>query len=232
MGQPRRHEITRLEGFSDAVFGFALTLLVVSLEVPRSYADLMALMSGFLSFACCFALLFWIWYEHNTFFRRYGLQDGVTTLLNGCLLFTVLFYVYPLKFMFDSLFARWLPTRNEPVRMALFELANASAVYAAGFIVMMMMFVLLYSRAYAKRQELGLSQLDVFDLTALRGHHIVSVTVGFISLAIALWAPLHWSPYSPAALGLMGPGHGLWAARHNRARRGLVERADDTPAVA
>lgn len=232
MGQARRYEITRLEGFSDAVFGFALTLLVVSLEVPRSYADLMALMGGFLSFACCFALLFWIWHEHNTFFRRYGLQDGVTTLLNGGLLFTVLFYVYPLKFMFDSLFARWLPARNGPVRMALFELANASAIYAAGFIVMMLMFVLLYSRAYAKRRELGLGELEVFDLNALRGHHIVSVTVGFISLAIALWAPLHWSPYAPAALGLMGPGHGLWAARHNRARRGLAARVDDTPAVA
>ena len=30
----RHHEVTRLEGFSDTVFGFALTLLVVSLEVP------------------------------------------------------------------------------------------------------------------------------------------------------------------------------------------------------
>ena len=35
---PQR-EITRLEGSSDAVFGFALTLLVVSLEVPRTYAE-------------------------------------------------------------------------------------------------------------------------------------------------------------------------------------------------
>ena len=205
----RRHDISRLEGFSDAVFGFALTLLVVSLDVPRSYAQLIDLMNGFLSFACCFALLLWIWHEHNTFFRRYGLQDGVAVLLNGLLLFTVLFYVYPLKFMFDSMFARWMPNRNQPAPMALFELANASAIYAAGFNVMMLMFVLLYTRAHAKRHALGLSELD---LKALRGHHIVSVTVGFVSLAIAAWAPLNWSPFAPAALGLVGPGHGLWAS--------------------
>ena len=227
-----QHAITRLEGFSDAVFGFALTLLVVSLEVPRSYADLMALMGGFLSFACCFALLYWIWHEHNTFFRRYGLQDGVTILLNACLLFTVLFYVYPLKFMFDSMFARWMPTRNGPVPMALFELANASAVYAAGFVVMMLMFVLLYSRAYAKRQELALDDLEIFDLKALRGHHMVSVGVGAISLAIAMLAPLAWAPLAPAALTLMGPGHGLWAFRHTRARRALLTRSLDAPMVA
>ena len=32
----RHHEVTRIEGFSDAVFGFALTLLVVQLEVPKA----------------------------------------------------------------------------------------------------------------------------------------------------------------------------------------------------
>lgn len=59
-----------MEAFSDAVFAFALTLLVVSLQVPKSYGELMNLMSGFPAFACCFGVLLWIWYEHNLFFRR------------------------------------------------------------------------------------------------------------------------------------------------------------------
>ena len=73
----RHHEVTRLEGFSDAVFGFALTLLVVSLEVPSDFEALKAQMQGFLGFALMFAMVCWIWYEHNWFFRHTGLQDVV-----------------------------------------------------------------------------------------------------------------------------------------------------------
>lgn len=227
----RRYDITRLEGFSDAVFGFALTLLVVSLDVPRSYGQLMDLMRGFPSFACCFALLLWLWHEHNVFFRRYGLQDGITVLLNGGLLFTILLYVYPLKFMFDSLFARFIRTSRPPVNMELYQLANTSAVYAGGFIVMMLMFVLLYTRAYVKRRELGLSDLETFDLTALRGHHVVSVSVGFVALAMAMWAPLILAPFSPMSFGLLGPGHAVWGVIHNR-KRLAIEKQLAGPAVA
>ena len=33
----RGQEITRIEGLSDAVFAFAITLLVVSVEVPKTF---------------------------------------------------------------------------------------------------------------------------------------------------------------------------------------------------
>src|SRR5262245_759916 len=74
----RSREITRVEGFSDAVFAFAVTLLVVSLEVPQTFHELRESMDGFVAFALGFALLFWIWFQQYLFFRRFGLTDGWT----------------------------------------------------------------------------------------------------------------------------------------------------------
>ena len=85
------------------MFAFAVTLLVVSLEVPKTYPELIAAMRGFPAFGICFALLAVVWYEHYRYFRRYGLETAVAVMLNCALLFCVLLYVYlPLKFMFTA----------------------------------------------------------------------------------------------------------------------------------
>src|SRR5215813_10895042 len=88
----RGREITRLEGFTDAVFAFAVTLLVVSLEVPKTFTELVTAMKGFVAFAICFAILVQVWYEHYIFSRRYGLQTLYTVFLNSVLIFVVLFF--------------------------------------------------------------------------------------------------------------------------------------------
>ena len=221
---PRRHEVSRLEAFSDAAFAFALTLLVVSLNVPRSYDELMQLLQGSLSFACCFALLFWIWHEHNLFFRRYGLQDGLTVFLNGVLLFVVLFYVYPLKFMFDSMFAQMMPSAHPDLtRMTLPQLSRASSVYALGFVVLFVMFALLYGHAYRHREQLRLTPMEVYDAKSYAGHHLVSAGVGVVALLVALFAPLRFAPLSPMCFALMGPAHWYFGNRVERRRPELVE---------
>src|SRR3954453_20226495 len=93
--------VSRLEGFSDAVFAFALTLLVVSLQVPQTVRDMLTTLSGFLPFALSFTLFIFIWHQHYAFFRRYGLEDALTIILNSALLLVVLFFVFPLKFLFS-----------------------------------------------------------------------------------------------------------------------------------
>jgi hypothetical protein len=223
----RSNEHSRLEAFSDAVFAFALTLLVVSLEVPQNYADLMRLMGGFLSFACCFALLVWIWYEHYVFFRRYGLQDGLTIVLNAALLFLVLFYVYPLKFMFDSMFMQFIPGIRPGgwTRMELWQLGNASAVYALGFIALFIVFAALYWHAVRRRETLQLTPLDMYDARAFAGHHLVSAGIGAIALAWALLAPLTVVFVSPMWFAMMGPAHYAYG-RYTGNRRRRLEQVD------
>jgi uncharacterized membrane protein len=221
----RRHEISRLEAFSDAAFAFALTLLVVSLQVPRSYAELMRLMAGFFSFACCFALLVWIWHEHNMFFRRYGLQDSWTVFLNAVLLFVVLFYVYPLKFMFDSMFAQMVPHAYPDLqRMTLQQLSRAGAIYGLGFVVLFAMFSLLYRHAYRKRHELKLTPVEIFDVKMFAGHHLVSGGVGLIAVLVAVIAPIRFAPLSPMCFALMGPAHWAFRAISERRRAAVVQR--------
>ena len=95
----RSHEPSRMETFSDSVFAFAITLIVLSIDVPRSFTELYELMKGAVGFGACFATLFAIWNTQNIFFRRFGLNDAYTITLNGILLFTTLVYVYPLKFL-------------------------------------------------------------------------------------------------------------------------------------
>jgi uncharacterized membrane protein len=90
-------EVSRIEAFSDAVFALSATLLVVSLEVPHSFSDLVNSLYGFIAFASSFAMLIFIWSQHNAFFRRYNMRDGATILWNSILLFVILFYVYPLN---------------------------------------------------------------------------------------------------------------------------------------
>ena len=185
---PRR-EITRLEGFSDAVFGFALTLLVVSLEVPGTYAELMDAMRGFGAFAVCFAIVAWIWYEHNLFFRHYGLQDGVTILLNLLLLFVVLFYVYPLKFVFTMLLGGMFggPRLTGPATAV--SGASLMLIYSLAVFVLFLIFALLYWHALRHRAELELDQLGVFDAHTGAWRHLLTAAVALVSILIAVVLP-------------------------------------------
>jgi uncharacterized membrane protein len=210
----RAGEITRLEAFCDVVFGFAITLLVVSLEVPHSYAELMADVRGFLPFAVCFAQLALIWRTHYRFSRRYGLEDSYTVFLNVVLLFLVLFYVYPLKFVFTLLFA---PLTGVIVP-GVFEWHEASVlmrIYAVGFASVFLLFVLMYAHAYRLRGELGLNPVEILETRfAMRENGLLTL-IAITSFLVALKSP-DWAGWIYVAIGPLLWIHGAIFGKRTR----------------
>ena len=178
----RGGEISRLEGFSDAVFAFALTLLVVSLEVPKTYHELIEAMRGFLAFAVCFALLAEVWYSHYRFFRRYGLQTPWAVFLNCALLFFVLFYVYPLKFLFVTVF-------EGGGRIEVHEARVLFVIYGLGYASVFASLALLYLDAWKKRIALALDEIEMLKTRQSLADHTAMIVVGLASTALALLLP-------------------------------------------
>jgi uncharacterized membrane protein len=218
----RRHEITRLEAFSDAVFAFALTLLVVSLEVPRSYHELMQLVRGFVPFAACFALLVWIWWEHSTFFSRYAIQDGTTVALNAALLFVVLFYVYPLKYVMNVAFRSIAPQAGLEAPATTDEVARLFVVYGLGYMAVFVILAVLYHRVWTKRDQLALTAGEALDARLFTGAHLMSAAVGGLSVLWALAAPHGLRGLAGPLYFLMAPAqtlYGTWAGRRRRLLR-------------
>ncbi len=186
----RGGEITRLEGFTDAVCALAVTLLIVSLEVPRTFSQLALTMKGFVPFAVCFALLALVWHRHYIYSRRYGLQTPYTVFLNSALLFVVLFYVYPLKFLFTLTLGALSGSVSAPELQAMIELRQVPAliaVFSLGYSAVFAVFTLLYLYAYGKRREL---ELNAYEALRTRNDTINYAVVAGVGLLVAITAQL------------------------------------------
>jgi uncharacterized membrane protein len=179
--QWRGAEVTRLEGFTDAVFAFAVTLLVVSLEVPKTFPELMVAMHGFFAFGICFTLLANVWYQHYRFFRRYALETPWVVFLNCALLFLVLFYVYPLKFLFTAMFER--SEIEAPEARALFT------IWSLGYAAVFAVFALLYLHAWRIRAQLELTPLEAIRTRVSLLDHLAMVLIALLSTALARAMP-------------------------------------------
>ena len=179
----RGREISRVEGLSDAVFGFAIALLAISLEVPKTSAEVLHALRGVGAFAITFLLLFNLWRAQYTFFRRYGIEDTKVVMLTGMLLFVLLIFVYPLKFIMATMTekllgvvgfpdpnfhrANVLPDRDIPLLFGAFGL---------GFAGVFAVFNAMYRHAYSLRDTLHLDAVERFD--TLERLRVTAVLIG------------------------------------------------------
>ena len=225
----RGEQTTRIEVLSDAVFGFSLTLLVVSLEVPQTFSELMDLVHGFIPFALSFMLFVHIWYLHNRYFKRYGLDDVPTIWLNSILLFLVMFFVYPLKFLVDvvvkGLTGVALTTTGpagEVIPIVTWQDSGSMLLlFSGGYVAIQLVFVIMYWRAYLLRSRLELTTIETFDTLNTLGEHAIYVGVGLTSMGMVLIGGRSWTGEAGWFYAVLGPLMGIYGYWNGRRRRRL-----------
>lgn len=207
----RGHEVTRIEAFSDAVLAFAVTLLGVALEVPETYDELMRTMWNFIPFSICFVLLFAIWHNQNMFFRRYGLHDLQTIMLNGLLLFITLFFVFPLKFFLKA----WLIPSSRFKLQSFRQVSHLFYIYSGGFAAIYIVFALMYHNAYKKKEFLQLTPEEVYE-TRTQIYANLSIASGGIASVLMAMMPPPVSVLAGAGFVIIGPVIGIVKSKREK----------------
>jgi uncharacterized membrane protein len=99
--------LKRFEGFSDAVFAIALTLLIVEIKVPGSpegphgYSDLMGAMAAqwreHLALVLCYIVIGAYWLQHHYTGRIYAKSDHWFGAINLLFLLAIVVVPYPIR---------------------------------------------------------------------------------------------------------------------------------------
>jgi hypothetical protein len=181
------------------------------------------MMQGFIAFGINVALLIMIWHSHYTFFRRYGIQDTFSIVLNAVLIFVVLFYIYPLKFLFTLLVNETLGTgtvtSNPSIEPA--QVPQLMIIYSAGYFAVFLTFILFYIHAYHLRKELKLNETEILITRMSINGYIIHLGISLLSIILAVLSKIFNfnSGYAGFIYFLLGPAftaHGKITGRRLR----------------
>jgi hypothetical protein len=200
-------EMTRIEVFVDAAFAFAVTMLVISFDaIPTSYAEVVLAIKGIPAFIVAVIQLVWIWYTHNKWSRRYGLDTAYTVVLSTALLIVVLIYIYPMRIMAQGFFA-WISSDYLHISFSSISYQELAAMFVflgIGFVALCLVFVLMYRYAGSLKKELLLSDIESYETKTLEYLWLGAAGVGIICITLALLLPPPWVPFSGFAFALLG----------------------------
>ncbi|PQJ78136.1 TMEM175 family protein [Polaribacter porphyrae] len=163
------HSKSRLEALSDGVFAFAATLMVVNIGADTNITSFKDELPNFISFAVSFFVMMGIWKVHYNFFRRTNYIDNWIIALNMILLFTVLFYIFPVRSLLSTGFGGQ--------RINIDEFSNIFQLYSIGFSLIFLSFCLMYFRAFKNDKNL--------KLLFYSRHFFIFIIVGIISFILA-----------------------------------------------
>ena len=215
----RGMQMTRLETFIDAAFAFAISMLVIApQQIPDNIQALLGAFKNVPAFVASIVVLGIFWRGHWLWSRRYGLEDGASIFISWAMLVTILIYIYPLKAIFGSM---WFLLSDGRVGHPIGLRSNAEArslfaIFAIGFTAIALEIVLLNLRAWHLREPLRLNAREKLITRYEIAGWFLPVTVGIISLVLALTLPIEeiaWSGWVYFSMTVLVPMHYAWRRR-------------------
>ena len=222
----RGMQMTRLETFIDAAFAFAISMLVIApQQIPDNIQALLGAFRNVPAFVASIVVLGIFWRGHWLWSRRYGLEDGPSIFISWAMLATILIYIYPLKAIFGSM---WFLLSDGGVGQPLglrtdAEARSLFALFAIGFTAIVLEIVLLNLRAWQLREPLRLNAQEKLITRFEIAGWSLPVTVGIISLVLALTLPsqeIPWSGWVYFSMALLVPMHYAWRKRKMKEAEG------------
>jgi uncharacterized membrane protein len=198
----RAVEFGRIVNFSDAVFAIAITLLVLTLEVPDTDGDLGRQLADqipdLLAYAISFAVLAKLWLIHHRFFGALAEFDGNLIGIN-------LFYLS---------FVALVPFSSELVGDH-GDKTTAVVVYAVNMVALGL--ISAWMRTYAVNR--GLISDRALDAYALHSgaHAFVIPLVFLVSIPVAFVSPIAGTLVWPLVL-ILGPRATEWLGDRRQSR--------------
>jgi uncharacterized membrane protein len=177
-GNPAGMNKARVESFSDGVFAFAITLLVLSIPIPDINpaddrlltAALLRAIPQLIPYVTSFATIGIIWLNHHSMFHEVEKVEHTTLTLNLVLLLVVAFIPYP-----TGVIGRYGALRS------------AVVLYGATFTAAGLAFSALWFEI--RRNRLSREQEDEARIRSMTARNLIGPVVYPLATALAFVAP-------------------------------------------
>jgi hypothetical protein len=143
-----------------------------------------------------------IWYAHYKYFRRFGTHDSGTITINAVLLFVVLFYVYPLKFLFTVVALDFFHATAVAGATGL-QFKHLIMLFGFGFASIYLLLAALYWNGLRQREALSLSSLEILLTRSYIVDRVAIACIGLLSSLIAFLLPVGDGGYANLAYLLL-----------------------------
>lgn len=176
-------ETVRIEGFSDAVFAIAITLLVLELRAPntetvKNGTDLLTYLKSewttYLAFTLSFFSIFIMWVNHHKIFKQIYSRNNAIMYSNGLILFLVSAVSYP-----TGLLARFFNGEASNI---------AVAIYTGIFVLINLSYNLLWFLA-SKNRTLLRPEITDKAIKKIRNNYLYGLPTYVIAFSISFEFP-------------------------------------------